>query len=109
MVVEKSDIIEKKLNSIEERLDRIEKRQKELKGVDKIVWYLLGPLKFVVVCIIFLFCLVFGVIFFQFLQKYILFELALVISFLIFFLLAIGLVMLLNKKRLVERITEDIF
>jgi hypothetical protein len=87
----------------------IEEKEKELKGVDKILWYLLGPLKFFVVGLIFLLCLVFGFLFFQFLQNYILFELALVLSFVVFFSLAIGLTILLNRKRVVERITEDIF
>ena len=87
----------------------VTENEKKLKGADKILWYVLGPVKFFVVCLIFLFCFIFGFLFLQLLQKYILFEFALVLSFIIFFSLAVGLVILLNKKRLVERVTEDIF
>ena len=79
------------------------------KTVEKIAWYLMGPVKFVVVYLIFFGCFVSGALFFQYIHQFVSFEIAIVSSFVIFFGLAIVLLMLINKYRLVERLTEDQF
>lgn len=75
--------------------------------IEKIGWYLNAPVKLFVVIGIFFLCILFGSRFFLFLRSYAIFEFAIIASFLIFFSLAIALVILINKFRVVERLTDD--
>jgi len=50
------------------------------KTVEKIAWYLMGPVKFVVVYLIFFGCFVLGALFFQYIHQFVSFEIAIVLS-----------------------------
>jgi len=75
--------------------------------LEKIGWYLSGFVKLNVVGLIFVLCLIVGVRIFLILKDIVIFEIAIVSGFLIFFSLAIVLLFLINKYRLVERVTDD--
>lgn len=82
-------------------------RPPDKEKIEKIAWYLNAPLKLFVISGIILLSLIIGVWIYIFLRNYVIFEIAIVSGFLIFLFLAIVLVILLNKYRLVERLADD--
>lgn len=75
--------------------------------LEKIGWFAMGTLKFRIVTIIFIVFFFFGVEIYLFLDDYLMLGVALILSLLIFPILPIILVFLLNKYRVVERISDD--
>ena len=76
-------------------------------NLEKIGWFFNGIVKLNVVIFIFVISLILALAVYFFLDDIIILGLALILSFLIFPILPIVLVFLLNKYRLVERLTDD--
>ena len=76
-------------------------------NMEKIGWFLNGFVKLNVVGLIFFLSFLVGAKIFLVLKDYVIFEAAIILGFLCFFSLAIVLVILINKYRIVERFTDD--
>lgn len=75
--------------------------------LEKIGWYFSGFVKLNVVGLIIVLCFLLAVRTFLFLKDFVIFEIAIISGFFIFFSLSIILIILINKYRFVERLADD--
>ena len=85
----------------------IDQKNHNNKDHEKILWYASGLGKLRNLSVIFFLCAISGGGFYLFLKSYTIFEVAIVLSFLFFFFLLIVVVILINKYRILERLTDD--
>jgi hypothetical protein len=76
-------------------------------NLEKIGWFLNGIVKLKIILLLFILSFVLGVLLYFLLDDYISLVVALALSLLIFPVLPIILIFLLNKFRLIERLTDD--
>lgn len=84
-----------------------QKIDEELKKIEKLGWFLSGAVKIRVFFGIFILFGVFGIMVFNSLNKVMLFEHALLIGFFLFTFSSFGLMYIINKKKLIEKLIGD--
>lgn len=85
----------------------VEQKNHNRKVHEKIIWYASGLAKLGNLVVIFVLCAISGGGFYLLLKSYTIFEVAIVLSFLFFFFLVVVVVILINKYRILERLTDD--